>query len=178
MSDLCAICLETFEENPSDCGKAKYTLPCNEKHAFHVDCIMHVFRMGDSKCPLCRDVPDNCKSEAQTIDEELALMESIARMEWKKHNTLRNRWARKDNDVKRMREKYWHARDTVNKLGREYDKEYQKSLKRSIRTLNRDFKEQRNRLKRAMKRLHKHDTEFDKLVVQKQQDQQQQAQKT
>ena len=44
--DQCVICLERLDSKPI------YSLPeCN--HTFHQNCIMHWFRQGNFKCPLC-----------------------------------------------------------------------------------------------------------------------------
>ena len=46
--DQCVICLETLDTKPT------YSLPeCN--HTFHQNCIMHWFRQGNCKCPLCNE---------------------------------------------------------------------------------------------------------------------------
>lgn len=46
--DRCVICLETLGSKPT------YSLPeCN--HTFHQNCIMHWFRQGNFKCPLCNE---------------------------------------------------------------------------------------------------------------------------
>ena len=45
----CMICLDPLTT------EQQYTLPeC--KHAFHQNCIMHWFRQGNSKCPLCNNL--------------------------------------------------------------------------------------------------------------------------
>ena len=47
--NMCMICLEPITTEP------QYSLPeC--KHTFHQNCIMHWFRQGNSKCPLCNNV--------------------------------------------------------------------------------------------------------------------------
>ena len=51
------------------------TLGC--KHAFHAQCIMDVFRRGDPKCPVCRNVPEavhnqyvqNVQSRSQQLSD-------------------------------------------------------------------------------------------------------------
>ena len=46
--DQCIICLAKLNTKPT------YSLPeC--KHTFHQNCIMHWFRQGSSKCPLCNN---------------------------------------------------------------------------------------------------------------------------
>lgn len=46
--DQCIICLEKLNNKPI------YSLPeCN--HTYHQNCIMHWFRQGSSKCPLCNN---------------------------------------------------------------------------------------------------------------------------
>ena len=46
--DRCVICLEQLDSKPM------YSLPeCN--HTFHQNCIMHWFRQGNFKCPLCNE---------------------------------------------------------------------------------------------------------------------------
>ena len=50
--DKCIICLELLENEP------QYKLPeCN--HSFHQNCIMHWFRDGNNKCPLCNNLGVN-----------------------------------------------------------------------------------------------------------------------
>ena len=50
--DKCIICLESLENEP------QYKLPeCN--HSFHQNCIMHWFRDGNNKCPLCNNLGVN-----------------------------------------------------------------------------------------------------------------------
>jgi len=45
----CVICIDGLEKEP------QYTLPdCS--HVFHQNCIMHWFRQGNSKCPLCNSL--------------------------------------------------------------------------------------------------------------------------
>jgi len=47
--DRCVICLEQLDSKPT------YSLPeCS--HAFHQNCIMHWFRQGNFKCPLCNEM--------------------------------------------------------------------------------------------------------------------------
>jgi len=158
MCDQCAICLENFEDTPSTTGHDRYALPCN--HSFHVDCIMQTFRRGDSKCPLCRNIPEYCRSE----DEIMEQMESIARLEWKKHNELRNRWARKDEEVKLVRKKFWDARDKVRTMGNTYNRDFQKALRASIRDVNREYKDKRKKLQKAIQHMYTEDIAFDKII--------------
>ena len=160
-NEQCPICLESFQENTTTVGIQKYELPCH--HCFHTDCIMELFRRGDSKCPLCRNVPDNCQSEVEVMSR----MESIARLEWRKHNTLRNRWARKDEDIKQVRENFWKARDTVRKMGTEYNRQFQKAVRASIRDVNREFREERNNMQRALQEMYNADMAFDEAVENK-----------
>jgi hypothetical protein len=50
--DRCIVCLESLD------SETQYKLPeCN--HAFHQNCIMHWFREGNSKCPLCNNLGIN-----------------------------------------------------------------------------------------------------------------------
>ena len=51
-SDKCIICLENLT------NEAQYCLPeCS--HKFHQNCIMHWFRGGNCKCPLCNNLGIN-----------------------------------------------------------------------------------------------------------------------
>ena len=163
MSEQCPICLETFSEKSTKVGEQKYELPCH--HCFHTDCVMELFRRGDSKCPLCRDVPENCQSEEETLGR----MESIARLEWKRHNDLRNRWARRDSEVCAVRDQFWEARNTVRKLGNEYNRDFQKAMRASIRDVNREFREKRNAMQRALQNMYDADMAFDKAIEKKKQ---------
>lgn len=54
-AQCCAICLDDVGGD----AHATFHLPC--KHAFHDSCILDVFRRGDPKCPVCRDVPQDVK---------------------------------------------------------------------------------------------------------------------
>ena len=48
----CAICHDNIN------NKDKYILPeC--KHAYHTNCIMTWFRMGNNRCPLCNNIGVN-----------------------------------------------------------------------------------------------------------------------
>lgn len=163
MSDeKCAICLESFEYGENvEIDKQKYSLPCNEKHCFHVECIMTTFRMGSKACPLCRDIPTNF---IDNEEQELQMMESLARLEWKKHNEVRNRMARKDKKVFETRKKYWEARDKAKSLSKLYEKEFSKTIKHTIRTVNKKFAPKRKELKKAIETMYKQETKFDKLV--------------
>jgi hypothetical protein len=50
--DKCIICLESLN------SEIQYKLPeCN--HSFHQNCIMHWFRDGNNKCPLCNNLGVN-----------------------------------------------------------------------------------------------------------------------
>ncbi len=50
--DICIICLETLT------NETQYSLPeCG--HKFHQNCIMHWFRGGNCKCPLCNNLGVN-----------------------------------------------------------------------------------------------------------------------
>jgi len=50
--DKCIICLDNLSDEP------EYCLPeCS--HKFHQNCIMHWFRGGNSKCPLCNNLGVN-----------------------------------------------------------------------------------------------------------------------
>ena len=137
MADKCAICLETFDEKTTEPGKMKYALPCNSNHEFHVECIMMNFRMGNATCPLCRDIPENCRQ----VDEatELEQMESIARLHWKKHNDTRNRYARKHEDV-------------------------QKSMRDALKKVSSSYRDQKNKISKEMDTLYKLDRKFDEMV--------------
>ncbi len=54
--DKCIICLENLSAEP------EYCLPeCS--HKFHQNCIMHWFRGGNCKCPLCNNLGINDKME-------------------------------------------------------------------------------------------------------------------
>ncbi len=167
MSDdeKCAICLESFEDGENvEISKQKYTLPCNEKHCFHVDCIMTTFRMGSKACPLCRDIPSNF---VDNEENELEMMESLARLEWKKHNEVRNRCARKDKKVFEMRKKYWEARDKAKSLSKKYEKEFSKTIKQTIKNVNKEFAPKRKELRKAIETMYKKENKFDKLVDQR-----------
>ena len=51
-NNTCAICLDTIDDN--DTTNLGYNLPeCNCK--FHVGCIIHWFRQGQTTCPNCRN---------------------------------------------------------------------------------------------------------------------------
>lgn len=51
-SDNCMVCLEPLD------NEIKYSLPeCG--HTYHQNCIMHWFRSGCSKCPLCNNLGVN-----------------------------------------------------------------------------------------------------------------------
>ena len=51
-NDNCMVCLEFLD------NEVKYSLPeCG--HTFHQNCIMHWFRSGCSKCPLCNNLGVN-----------------------------------------------------------------------------------------------------------------------
>ena len=165
MTDKCSICLELFDENTNDPGKMRYTLPCNNNHQFHVDCIMTNFRMGNASCPLCRDIPENCKPVNEMA--ELEQMESIARLHWKKHNDMRNRYARKNEDVRDVREKYWNKRKEVRKMVKEYDKSMQKSMKQAFRAVTAQYRTEKNKLSREMEKLYQLDRKFDQIVEEK-----------
>jgi len=53
-TDKCIICLENLSAEP------EYCLPeCS--HKFHQNCIMHWFRGGNCKCPLCNNLGINDK---------------------------------------------------------------------------------------------------------------------
>jgi len=53
-TDKCIICLENLSAEP------EYCLPeCS--HKFHQNCIMHWFRGGNCKCPLCNNLGVNDK---------------------------------------------------------------------------------------------------------------------
>lgn len=162
MADKCAICLETFDEETTEPGKMKYALPCNSNHQFHVECIMMNFRMGNATCPLCRDIPENCRQ----VDEatELEQMESIARLHWKKHNDTRNRYARKHEDVKEVRNKYWEKKKEVRDLVREYDKSIQKSMRDALKKVSSSYRDQKNKISKEMDTLYKLDRKFDEMV--------------
>ena len=49
MSDICAICRETLDDNSQ-----VFSLPECE-HKFHTECIVHWFRYGRQTCPLCNN---------------------------------------------------------------------------------------------------------------------------
>jgi|TARA_B110000483_G_C18070504_1_gene493915 hypothetical protein len=50
--DKCIVCLELLD------SETQYKLPeCN--HSFHQNCIMHWFRGGNNKCPLCNNLGVN-----------------------------------------------------------------------------------------------------------------------
>ena len=142
----CTICLDNFEapSNTGDPSKCKYTLPCN--HSYHTGCIMAHFRRGHPGCPLCRNVPEECVR--RDPEDELRLMESIARLEWQKHSQMRNRWARKDGACKKAREKFWKCREEAKRLEKEYNKDITKSMKKAIREVRRDFRARRARKNR------------------------------
>ena len=56
-TDKCIICLENLSNEP------EYCLPeCS--HKFHQNCIMHWFRGGNCKCPLCNNLGVNDKTSA------------------------------------------------------------------------------------------------------------------
>ena len=58
-SDNCMICLESLS------SEQQYTLPeCS--HTFHQNCIMHWFRSGSHKCPLCNNLGINDNSNSNT----------------------------------------------------------------------------------------------------------------
>ena len=161
----CTICLDNFEA-PSNTGnpsKCKYTLPCN--HSYHTGCIMAYFRRGQPGCPLCRDVPEECVR--QDPEDELRLMESIARLEWQKHSRMRNRWARKDGACKKAREKFWKCREEARRLEKEYNKDITKSMKKAIREVRRDFSQKRTSLRKAIDNMYAADAQFDKEVENK-----------
>ena len=67
----CAICLDGFEQ------LQKVQLPC--KHEFHANCIADVFRGGDPRCPVCRDVPDHISQRFQTARERQQNSETVVR---------------------------------------------------------------------------------------------------
>ena len=96
-------------------------------------------------------------------------MESIARLEWKRHNDLRNRWARRDSEVCAVREQFWEARNTVRKLGNEYNRDFQKAMRASIRDVNREFREKRNAMQQALQNMYDADMAFDKAIEKKKQ---------
>ncbi len=162
MADKCAICLEVFDDKSTDPGKIKYALPCNSSHVFHVDCIMTNFRMGNATCPLCRDIPENCKQVDETT--ELEQMESIARLHWKKHNDMRNRYARKHEDVKELRKEYWEKRQEVRRLVKDYDNSIQKSMKEALKKVSSSYRDQKNKISKEMDNLYKLDQKFDEIV--------------
>ena len=55
--DTCIICLESLE------SETQYSLPeCS--HCFHQNCIMHWFRDGNAKCPLCNNLGVNSASQS------------------------------------------------------------------------------------------------------------------
>ena len=57
--DKCIICLESLN------SETQYSLPeCS--HSFHQNCIMHWFRDGNSKCPLCNNLGVNNVATHQT----------------------------------------------------------------------------------------------------------------
>ena len=95
------------------------------------------------------------------------MMESIARLEWRKHNQLRNRWARNDTDCSRTRETFWKYRALANKLGKDYNTEITKSMKNAIRQVRRDFQKKRGVLRKTVNKMYDADLEFDKIVDEK-----------
>lgn len=155
----CAICLEDLSK-----GNV-HKLPCSSEHVFHTECIMQHFRRGDPRCPLCRDVPDACKT--LDADEELAMMESLTRLHWKKYAEKRNRWARKDEEIRAVRSQYWDARDTVRRLGKNYNTHYNKEIRASLRGVNRKFQADRRRLHREIAKMYEMEEQFNDIVRRK-----------
>ena len=47
----CCICMKDFEEEDE-----VTTLPCNDTHYFHTECIAGWIGQGKNNCPLCRKV--------------------------------------------------------------------------------------------------------------------------
>jgi len=94
-------------------------------------------------------------------------MESIARLEWAKHQRTRNRWARKDEDVRNVRENYWKYRRLATKLGNEYNVEISKNMKIAIRDVHKRFKVQRTKLRKTVQKMYEADIQFDKTVEEK-----------
>ncbi len=163
--DRCAICLG--EINPDtrigNSSTNKYTLPCT--HSYHVECILQAFRRGQPSCPLCRNIPEECVR--RDPDEELMSMESIARLEWRKHNQVRNRWARKDTDCQQARETFWRYRELSIKLGKDYNTEITKSMKSAVRQVRKDFQKQRSVLRKTANKMYDADMRFDRVVEEK-----------
>ena len=91
----CPICLEDLN------GDANVVaLPCG--HFLHATCGIEYFRrVPDNRCLECRASPP-----AETTDEEDSCFEA----EWKYWTSVRNREARRNGDVRQLREEYWSAR--------------------------------------------------------------------
>jgi len=85
--DKCMICLENLS------GEQQYSLPeC--AHTFHQNCIMHWFRSGSHKCPLCNNLGVNDTSSP-------SIAGGASRWGWwrggkHKYNMLRQYARRKD----------------------------------------------------------------------------------
>lgn len=120
--EICSICLMTMDSaNSTFC----HSLPCS--HRFHTNCIVNSLRF-DGRCPMCRDSGKSPKTiDDFTEDEWEVLMTEV----WKRMTRQRNSLARKDDNVKKLRDDFWQSR-------RAYKKMYKK-LENKKRRLERKY---------------------------------------
>ena len=114
----CMICLENLTNEP------QYSLPeCN--HTFHQNCIMHWFRSGSHKCPLCNNLGIN-----DTTNNE----PSMDRWSW---------WHRGKEKYKRIRQ-YARKKDAPQILKKEVNK--LKKLEAKQKALRKEIKNFKNKI--------------------------------
>lgn len=153
---ICAICLNALTTDDT------FTLPCNNEHTFHTVCIMELFRRGDPKCPLCRDVPDEIRQDDDNEDYTAFFL--MMQREWRRIQQWRNRIARRHEDVRRIRQKFWESRKNVNHLQREYNKKLNRRLRENIRNVHRLMRPDKDALSSAIEKMNRDEREFDAAV--------------
>lgn len=120
-SDNCMICLESLS------SEQQYTLPeCS--HTFHQNCIMHWFRSGSHKCPLCNNLGINDNSNSNT------------------HNNSSTRWGwwRGGQQRYQMIRKYSRKKDAPQMLKKEVEK--LKKLETKHKALTKEIKDFKNKV--------------------------------
>ena len=115
MSEICSIC-------QGDLTSDIYTLPeCN--HKFHTNCIIHWFRAGKNKCPLCMNQGINYQQAEQYINEA----NYVSRKIWENYYNTAVRYSKRKDADKEISKKVKSIQKTMEEF-KNKKKEYNEWL--------------------------------------------------